>query len=78
MKTLRASEIGSYLYCKRAWWYAQNGEVPENQAELAAGSSLHVRHGRQVVVSGCLKVAAYAVLLVALALLVIYLTGSLV
>jgi CRISPR/Cas system-associated exonuclease Cas4 (RecB family) len=78
LKTLRASKIGSYLYCKRAWWYAQRGETPENQAELAAGSALHVRHGRQVLRSGCLRIVAYALLLAGLALLAVYLTQLLV
>jgi CRISPR/Cas system-associated exonuclease Cas4 (RecB family) len=78
LKTLRASEIGTYVYCHRAWWYHRQGIQPENQAELAAGSELHERHGRAVMVSGCLQTAAYVLLLAALIALTIYLIGQLV
>ncbi len=78
MRTLRASEIGAYLYCRRAWWYALTGHRSENQAEMAAGSELHVRHGRTVLAAGCLKTLAYILLLAALALLAVYLTGNLI
>ncbi len=52
MKPIRASEIGSYLYCRRAWWYQRQGQASLNQAELAAGTELHRRHGRQVLRAG--------------------------
>ncbi len=69
MRTIRASEIGSFLYCPRAWWYHKQGAPSENQAELAGGLRLHERHGQQVLVAGCLRILAYACLLLALALL---------
>ncbi len=68
-KTIRASEIGSFLYCRRAWWYRREGVEPENQAEMAGGTVYHQRHGRQVVASGLLRAAGFALLLLALALL---------
>ena len=77
MKILRASEIGSYSYCQRAWWYALQGAESQNQAELAGGSEYHVRHGRSVLTAGCLKTLAYSFLLLALAALTIWLLGSL-
>lgn len=76
MRTIRASEIGSYLYCQRAWWYQKNGVVSENQAELAAGTALHYRHGRTVLAAGCLRTAAYALLLLAVVLLALYATSQ--
>jgi CRISPR/Cas system-associated exonuclease Cas4 (RecB family) len=74
---IRASEIGSYLYCKRAWWYRKQGVESENQAELAAGTELHHQHGRKVLAAGMLQILGYALLLAALALLVAALTTSL-
>ncbi|RPI34815.1 MAG: hypothetical protein EHM70_01655 [Chloroflexota bacterium] len=78
MRTIRASEIGAFLYCRRSWWYQQKGIPSENQAEMAAGSYIHQEHGRAVIVSGCLRWLAYALLLAALALLTYYLTTRLI
>lgn len=72
MKTVRASEIGTYLYCKRALWYHLQGTPSENKAELISGSELHERHGRAVITGGCLRVFAYLLFLSALILLTIY------
>lgn len=68
MKTVRASEIGTYLYCKRAWGYQRQGEENANQVELAAGDALHVQHGQRVLAAGCLRSAAGALLLAGLVL----------
>jgi CRISPR/Cas system-associated exonuclease Cas4 (RecB family) len=74
MRTLRASEIGSYLYCRRAWWYHLKGHESQNKAELAAGTSLHRQHGRTVFVSGAIRIMAMLALLAALALITSYCT----
>jgi CRISPR/Cas system-associated exonuclease Cas4 (RecB family) len=71
---IRASEIGSYLYCRRAWWYRKQGVESENQAEMATGTDLHVQHGRKVIAAGMLQLAGYAVLIIAVLLVVAYLT----
>ena len=71
MKTVRASEIGNYTYCRRALWYQLQGVVNQNQAEMNSGTELHERHGRVVAASGCLRWLAYAALLGAVALVVI-------
>lgn len=75
MRTLRASELGAYLYCQRLWWYQRLGLKPENQAELEAGQQLHERHGRQALRLGLLRLAAWLAFLLALALLTAYLVG---
>jgi len=77
MRTIRASEIGAYLYCHRAWWYQLQGYEPGNQTELSGGTELHFRHGRIVMISSCLQFAAYGLLLIALVILAIYLTNQL-
>jgi CRISPR/Cas system-associated exonuclease Cas4 (RecB family) len=75
MKPIRASEIGSYLFCARAWWYQQKGIQPSNQAELTAGTELHRQHGRTVILSGLTRLLAIILLLAALALLVAFCTA---
>jgi len=74
MKTIRASEVGSYLYCARAWWYGRKGIESTNQAEMTAGSDLHRLHGRQVIASALTRLLALIMLLVALILLVAFCT----
>jgi CRISPR/Cas system-associated exonuclease Cas4 (RecB family) len=72
MPVIRASDIGSYLYCRRAWWYRKQGVESENRAELAAGTDLHRRHGRKVLAASLLRGLAMFLLLVALVLLTAY------
>jgi CRISPR/Cas system-associated exonuclease Cas4 (RecB family) len=72
MRTIRASEIGAYIFCRRAWWYALRGFPSRNQSELSAGQELHKRHGQAVMTTGCLRYAAYLLLLAALGMLTAY------
>jgi len=74
VRPIRASEIGAYLYCQRAWWYRLQGIEPGNSEELAAGQALHYRHGRQVFIATLLRVLAVICLLAALVLLTAYFT----
>ncbi len=76
MKIIRASEIGTYQFCQRAWWYKLKGYEPENKAELAAGNELHRAHGRVVFASTCLQVAAFAALLLAILAAVVWIIQS--
>jgi len=71
MKTVRASEIGAYLYCQRAWWYRRQGVENANQAEMTSGSDLHMRHGQRVLAAGCLRSLAAFFLLAGLVLAVV-------
>jgi CRISPR/Cas system-associated exonuclease Cas4 (RecB family) len=72
----RSSDIGNYLYCRRAWWYRKQGIESDNRAELAAGTQLHQKHGRQVLASTLTRTAGLILLLVALALLTAYCTAQ--
>ena len=76
MRTIRASEVGSYLFCARAWWYRQQGIESTNQAEMIAGTELHHQHGRKVITAGLAHILAVILLLVALALLVAFCTAK--
>jgi hypothetical protein len=76
VRVIRASEIGTYLYCRRAWKY-QRKEIPsENVREMTTGTQIHRRHGRKVFASGCLRVLAYGMLLAAMVMLVIHFVGG--
>ena len=77
MKIIRASELGSYRYCRRAWWYQLQGYESKNQAELSGGSDYHAQHGRSVYIAGCLNTLAVGLLVVALAALTYWLIGTL-
>ena len=72
MKIIRASEIGIYQFCNRAWWYQLQGYEPENKTELAGGSEIHEKHSRVVVANNCLQVGAYASLLLAILTAIIW------
>lgn len=74
MRTIRASELGSFEYCRRAWWYRLQGVEPENQAEMALGSDYHRKHGRAVLAGRFMALAGWAILLLALVLLAVGLT----
>jgi len=74
MPIIRSSDIGTYLYCHRAWWYKKQGMESANQAELAAGTEIHVKHGRQVLASSITRFVGLVLLIVALILLVAYWT----
>ena len=78
MHIIRSSDIGTYLYCRRAWWYKKQGVASVNQTELAAGTELHAKHGRQVLASTLTRTAGLILLMVALVLLVAYCTARIV
>lgn len=73
MRPIRSSEIGSYLYCRRAWWYRRTGVESKNQAEMNAGTELHRKHGRQVLAAALTRTLGWLLLLAAILTLVAYL-----
>ncbi|MEN6481488.1 MAG: hypothetical protein ABFD29_04855 [Anaerolineaceae bacterium] len=74
MRTIRASEIGTYLFCARAWWYQLQGKPNENQAEMAGGTDYHQRVGKRVASAVIIRIAGWGLLLAALALAAVWLT----
>lgn len=77
MRTIRASEIGTYLYCRRAWWYRKQGVESTNQSELLTGTERHREHGRRVLAANLLRVLGLLFLLAALILLTAAITLAL-
>ncbi|HSR31906.1 MAG TPA: hypothetical protein VLY63_15180 [Anaerolineae bacterium] len=46
---IRASEIGQYAFCARAWWLGRvKGYRSVNMAALRQGTAQHQAHGRSV------------------------------
>jgi len=64
-KVVRASEIGTYLYCQRAWWYHRNGGASQNGRERPERTHIHQQHGQAVFRARLIRLAAYALLLAA-------------
>ncbi len=68
---IRASEIGEYVHCNRAWWLGHvQGVANANRAALDAGTQQHQAHGRRVWRAAALQNAARALAALALAALV--------
>lgn len=66
-QVIRASELGEYAYCARAWWLGRVlGYCPANLDRMAAGEEVHVQHGQKVVSYHRLQRWAYVLLALAL------------
>ena len=66
MRVIRASEIGEYVFCHRAWWLHQvQGHASANLRELAEGTARHARHGLRVGLAGALRALALLLLVAA-------------
>lgn len=71
-RIIRASEIGQYRYCSRAWWLGSIlGVSSSNTRELAAGEQHHQQHGRTVWLSSTLRWVALGLLILA-AILILF------
>ena len=71
-RTIRASEIGTFIYCQRAWWYQRKKIKPINVDELAAGQSFHEHHINQSRSAKLLKTIAWLLVIVSVILLSIF------
>ncbi len=72
MSIIRASDIGNYLYCRRAWKYRKTGHESANKMELAAGAELHRKHGRKALSAVLLRTLGMILLLASILTLVAY------
>jgi hypothetical protein len=64
---VRASEIGSYLYCQRAWWYQRSGQAAATSPAQESGLAWHRRHGRRVLMASGLRLLGWLLILLAAA-----------
>jgi tRNA(His) 5'-end guanylyltransferase len=56
---VRASDVGTYLYCQRSWWLERiEGRTPQAQARRARGVRAHQRHGCWVWLSTLMRTIA--------------------
>ncbi len=68
---LRASEIGEYAFCHRAWWlHRVMGIASANRKQMQAGTARHATHGRAVRRADLMERAALVFLALALVLAV--------
>lgn len=74
MRTIRASEIGTYLFCARAWWHQRNGFPSLNERIMREGTIHHEQHGAKIAAAGSAQRAGVIVLVVAAILLIVGLT----
>jgi len=71
---IRASEIGEYAYCARAWWLRHvKGRQSANVAAMRRGQARHREHGSRVERSHLVLRLAQLLLLLALAAMVAWL-----
>lgn len=73
---IRASEIGQWIYCHRAWWLARAGYANQNQTELQAGIVAHENHALEVARVHELRTLALYLLLLGILLIIATLLAS--
>ena len=67
----KASEIGEFVYCHKAWWLHHiGGNDPVNQKVLAAGRVQHAQHGARVQRATLLRNVALVVVVIGALLLI--------
>ena len=73
---IRASEIGEYAYCSRAWWYRHVIKLapPDSSKQgdkFSRGKEAHAGHGRTVSLAITLRLVGVGLLLCGLMVLAV-------
>ncbi len=78
-KWVNASELGEYLYCRRAWWFKNVRSLNSaNVRRLHSGRTFHAAHNKRVRRLPWLRGLAYALIFLAVLISVFQLViGSL-
>jgi hypothetical protein len=74
MRTIRASEICTFIFCQRAWWYQREGVEPINRAEMSAGSQFHEQQGNIARSAIMMRILAWVLIILAIVGLTVFLT----
>ncbi len=74
---IKASEVGTYLVCERAWAFERDGAPSAREPERAVGTAHHVRHGERVAAGERTGGVARAFLVLAVILLILALLVAL-
>ncbi|MGG5811676.1 hypothetical protein [Falsiroseomonas sp. CW058] len=64
----KASEVGTFLFCRRAWWFERQGAPSDREPERVLGTAYHQRHGERVAATPRVQVLARLVLALAVTL----------
>lgn len=74
---VRASEIGQWAYCQRAWWLAHVQRAPHEEPQvLARGVEAHTAHGAGVRRARLRQRAGVVLMMIALCMLLALLIGQ--
>ena len=76
MRTIRGSEICSFIFCQRAWWYQHEGVEPINLTEMSAGSQFHEQQGNIARLAILMQIFAWILIILAVVGLTVYLTAQ--
>lgn len=61
----KASEVGTFLFCQRAWWFERQDAPSDREPERMLGTVYHQRHGERVSASPRLRMLSRAALALA-------------
>ena len=76
-RVLRASEIGEYVFCHRAWWlHRVQGIESANVEQMRDGTARHAAHGRTVQRADWMQRAAIALFALAFLFAALFLLAA--
>ena len=74
---IQASEISSYVYCRRSWWLKRkHGAISQNVRELQGGTKHHKAHSKVVLQAIWVRRFAYLFLFIFVAFMTFQLLMS--
>lgn len=72
MRIVRASEIGQFLYCQRAWWYAVIEEETVSSPFTDSGILHHQKKQRLLLFSNFFRIIAFILILAGVGFLLLH------